>query len=1074
MTKKISIGLITVLLLGPMFAFTNCGENEFSQGDETTQSQLSNEADFLLWLDRYRKRAAELREVDTAESNTLAEELETNLKRIDDMIDPSGQNLPHHHSVVLGVRDYLDASYADGGDLILRLDFNDEIAKLNEKDLELEGKISQLESRLNTELQNVKEELEGKIAAGDAENLSYIQTQLSTVSAQIEALKQADNETMVLITGLRNDVDENKKQIESNRELIANVEKNLIKAISDNNTDLVAQLNNQKSELMIEINTLTVANNSLQNNLTTLTNQHRELANNFITFKSEVNARFDNIEKRISSLESRLSTIDDTVSVLDSRISEVNDTVANLQDSTAASLQNLKQSILDVRADTESQILALKRMNLELKDQIADQELAFQSLLESQRNVGDLQEKMCKANDQRTTCTGNEDSLTADCCIALSNLNCEAMFSDPTQLDAKNQCNIILMTLKNHDEQLRAIKEVDENQNTMISGLLDDIKNLSQSVDQITSSLEEVTKAVESAQESLTILSNAMSKLDQRLLLEEFKSARAEAVAAINERNDHYLAWITRRYTDVRNKFCISNANTAYDKSDYEAARQNHSYCVEKLEQLTQAKELVHVAKSYANGLASVNVDVTCDANIDLGAAAGGARPASELTIDQTRFPKVFSQIFDQCKTTGGQVLARALLMQVVALQNLIGPDFRNIEYMRSKSKIVQLIYLHALAKDISGEEVRIFEDHNPTSFKNHETFYGQVERVFVNNYVDNRLRDSQGNYIYDLAKIPGKISGLDKVYTHAQIANGTSAYFNRMKELEINGRCFDCGYKVEGRNLISRNGKKFFSYPKDPVSQCPVHEDHIIAKGNDGKYYSYRLHYSRRSGATEHMTAYYHNHQSGHLPIANSEQDANDGKFGYCANVLNNQIVHRFGMPNTHLRGRLVYTFWKPYSRTHGKPQCRRYYFSCVPMAGEWKYTQGVSPTSNVMHYLSGLPTTTVQNHCSTSGAGYTTKTRQLSTDEKAHLRTYVGTDRFSANNTIETNTNTASQLTSTYWFYREAPVSYGKDDQPFSAVKPIIGNHFAESSKFFRTVFAPTNNSIDVDQCYDPGSEI
>ncbi len=1068
---KYYIGVIAIALLGPMFMFTNCGNQEFTQGDESTQSQLESEADFLIWLDRYKKRAAELREVNTPESNSLAEELETNIAKIEDMIDPTGKNLPHHHTAVLGVRDYLDASYADGGDLILRLDFDTEIAKLKQKDIELEGKIDNLESKLSSELDKVKQELEQKIAAGDAENKQYIQDQLKTVNAQIDALKAADAQAMTLITGLRNDVDENKKQIQNNRDQLEEVEKSLLEAINNNNAELIAQLQKDKAALAAEIAKLQSENVQLNANLNSLTQQHNELAENFITFKSEVNARFDKIEKRITVLESRLSTIDDTVLLLDNRITEVNDTVRDLQRTTAASIQSLKQSILDVRADTESQILELKKLNLELKQKISEQETAFQSLLDSQREVSDLQNKMCKANDTRTTCSGNEADLTADCCISLANLSCEAMFADSTQVTARNQCNVILMTLRNHDEQLKAIKEVDENQNTMIAGLLEDVKNLSQSVDQITASIEEITKAVESTQDSLKEVARTLSSLDQRLLLEEFKSARSEAVAALNERNDHYLAWITRRYADIRNQFCIKRANQAFNKSDYSVARQNHDYCVEKLEQLTRAKELIHVAKSYANGLASINVDKACTATV-VNPDTGTAVPVSQFDIEDTRHPTTFRQIFEKCKT--GPVLAKSMIMQVVAIQNKLGPDFRNVEYMSRKSKIVSLMYLYKTVDRVPASDILFFEDYDPTSDKNWDTLYGQVERVFVNNYVKNRLRDPQGRYIYEMSKIPQKVAGLDKVQTHAQINSAATSYLARLKDLELKGSCLDCGYKVQARNITTRGGKKYFSYPEDPVSQCPVHADHIISKGTDGKFYSYRIHYSRRRGATEHMHAYYHHHQSGHLPIAKSEADVQEGNFGYCGNRLNNKIVHRFGMPNTHLRGRLVYTYWKPYSRTHGKPQCRRYYFRCVPKANDWTYQAGVSPTSNIMHYLNGFTESKVQAYCTQSGAGYVTKSRALTQDEKAHMRTFIGGDLDSPLQTVQTNTNSVTQLTRSYWQYKDNAIVYGKGDTPFSKTRPIIGTGpESHSSGFFRTVFAPTNYEIPIQQCYDPGSD-
>ena len=217
---------------------------------------------------------------------------------------------------------------------------------------------------------------------------------------------------------------------------------------------------------------------------------------------------------------------------------------------------------MSVRGDTEAQILSLRQLNVELKQQITDQEDAFADLMESQRDVADLQGKMCTASDARTKCTGGEADLDADCCIALDTLDCEVMFSDPLQVAAKSQCDSIVMTLHNHDEQLRAIKEVDENQSTAISSLLDDIKNLSQQVEVITASIEEVSAGLSDVQGQVASVVDVLGTIDARLLLLEFKAARSEAISGLNERNDHYLAWITKRYSDVRNQYCRSRSDS--------------------------------------------------------------------------------------------------------------------------------------------------------------------------------------------------------------------------------------------------------------------------------------------------------------------------------------------------------------------------------------------------------------------------------------------------------------------------------------------------------------------------------
>ncbi len=1051
-----------------LFFFTNCGQNEFSQTDEASQLNVANEADFFLWLDRYKKRAAELREVNTDLSNTLASELEANIQKIEDLLNAEIGNKPHHDPSVLAVRDYLDASYADGGDLIIKLNFDEQITKLKEKDIELEGKIASLESNLKADLDRVKAELEKKISDGDAENLSIIQNQLLAVQSQINSLKAADQQIFNTISILKIDIEANRVEIENNKNLIIQVEKGIQTALENSQQELKEQLAQEKQELLDKIAKLENENKNLQSDLTSLSNSHNELASNFITFKQEVESRFSRVEARISVLEGRLETLDNTVLVLDQRMSDLNDTVVDLQNSTAASLQNLKQSILDVRAYTEQQVLTLKQLNLELKQEIAKQEDAFQSLMTSQREVAGLQDKMCKANDNRNKCSGAETDLDSDCCMSLDTLNCELIFGDADQASALNQCNLIVMTLKNHDEQLKAIKEVDENQNTMISGLLSDIKNLSQQVDQITSSIEEISRGLQAVQSNLQQVTDVLSKMDARLLLLEFKAARSEAIAALHERSDHYLGWITRRYADVRNQFCKSRAHRAYNMSDYYVARQNYDYCLEKLSQLKRAKELVHVAKSFANGLGSINVDKSCTATF-VNPDTGLTKPVESMSITEAVNPEIFTQIFNKCKT--GPALAKAMIVNVVALHRTIGPDFRSAEYMSRKSKIVQLMYFGKVMSEVNQDDIRFFENVDPTSTFNEKTIFGRVERVFKMNYVKNRLRDSRGNYIYDLRKVPGNVPGLAQTYTEAEMLSASNDYLAKLGSLELKDQCQNCGYKVVSRNITSRGGKTHFSFPQDAKNQCPIHSDNVITKGKDGAYYSYKLYYSRHKGASEIRRAYYAN-GNGHMPIAKSETDAINGEFAYCSNRLNNKIIHRFGMPNTHLRGQLVLSYSKPYSRTHGKPQCRRYHFRCVPQVGNWEYSANRGPAStNVMHYLSGFTEDKILNYCKQSGRSYVYNKRPLSRDEKAHMRTYLGPDLESPLSTVQSNTDAVTQLSSKYWQHKDGPVTYGVNDLPTSKDEPFYSTSInSHSSTFFRTVFAPVNMEIDVQQCYDP----
>jgi hypothetical protein len=525
--------------------------------------------------------------------------------------------------------------------------------------------------------------------------------------------------------------------------------------------------------------------------------------------------------------------------------------------------------------------------------------------------------------------------------------------------------------------------------------------------------------------------------------------------------SDLYLAWITRRKADVRNRFCRRNAHVAYNRSDYESARQNHVYCHERLAWLNQAQELVQLARAYTNGVLSTNVDQACTADI-MG------HSAESLKIKDLSNMNVAQEVIKKCSS--GQALTKAYLLSIVKLHNKIGPDFRTAEYMAKKAKIAQLLYFGSEVYQASQSAIQAFENVDPTSEKLKDTPYGKIERVFKRRYVETRLR-VRGKFPEDPSQFKADIAGFNVVYSHDEINKASNDYLKRVKALEIEGSCGgQCGFKVTGRNQVARIGSRF-SYPKDSKTQCPIHNDIVMVPSKDGKFYAYRLSYSRYRGAHERLMPYW-KWNSNHHPIAESAADVAAGKFRRCGYRVRH-TVHRFGIPDTKLRGRLALRYGRPYSKTHGLPQCMRFHFTCrlwdgPDGQGEWKSS---NPNANIMHYLSGYSTEKVTNFCKESGAAYVAKTRKLSEDEKKTMRYYKG-QQDSASKAMARNVSSkTTQLTEDYWMLQDQPIAYGHANELTSKAKPFYGKDASHGSPFFRQLHRMTDfANIDVQQCYDP----
>ena len=312
-------------------------------------------------------------------------------------------------------------------------------------------------------------------------------------------------------------------------------------------------------------------------------------------------------------------------------------------------------------------------------------------------------------------------------------------------------------------------------------------------------------------------------------------------------------------------------------------------------------------------------------------------------------------------------------------------------------------------------------------------------------------------------------------MYSFADINKASNAYLKRLKELELEDSCGgQCGFKVVGRNNIQKIGQRF-SYPMDFQTKCPIMYDTVVIRSNDGKHYAYKLHYNRHRGATEVLKP--HLFWGGrHNPIANSDNDVANGLFRGCGYRVRN-IVHRFGMADTFLRGRLVLKHSAPYAKTHGLPQCRKTWVRCDLSEGTDSEGKGswVAPSANanLYHYLSGFDENRVANKCSESGASYVVKTRMLDKAERDRLRIFPSKqDAASRSYANVLADKSRSQLGQSYWMYQDAAIKYGHNNNFLSTSKPFFSADTSHGSDFIRVHrrMSEKFENVKVQQCYDP----
>ncbi|MCB9073449.1 MAG: hypothetical protein H6623_07490 [Bdellovibrionaceae bacterium] len=818
-------------------------------------------------------------------------------------------------------------------------------------------------------------------------------------------------------------------------------------------------LNDLEARIKSQIANITT---DIQNQITQIKNDY---SSSFEAFQSQVEFKFNQMNQRIDVLEQRVANIEASINAINVMMQQLQSEVDDVRTTTLSAIAAVKSSLEDLKASTQSQIAQLMQMNNDLNKKLIDQQNAFNAYINAQTQISSLQARMCKIDistglvaSGENVCQTQEDVDNGQCCLTAEAVNCSMMFPEDTPVaeEARNQCSNVVVTMRNQAAFVKQLAENEAEQNNIINQLVNDVQNLNDQVSLIKDGLAKLQDAVSN-------IENRLASMDARLILLEFKAARSEGVATIQERSDLYLAWIARRAMDVRDRFCYANASTAYDKSDYESARHNWVYCQERLKWLTEAQELIQLAKAYGEAALSLNLDASCSVMIN-------SKNAESLSVSELMNADIADQVINKCSTGPNKLMA--LLLSIVKLQNKVGPDFRTADYMSKKAKAGQYVYFGGLVSQAGMSAIAKFENVDPTSDDLKDTYYGRIERVFKNRYVETRLR-VQGKFPEDPSKFSGSVAGLNLVYSEAEIKGAANPYLTRVKALEIESACGGhCGFNVVARNDARAIGERF-SYPKDSEIKCPVIDDTVMVRSSDGKHYAYSLNYTRYQGATEVLLPRLMYGNNNHYAVAASDAHAERGEFLGCGYRVRH-IVDRFGIPDALLRGRHLLRYGRPYAKSHGLPQCQRFQFTCnlwsgVDNKGEWI---APNPNANILSYLSGFDTNRVTNLCKVSGNSYVAKERELLPEEMAKI--WVYSSSVDANNTqalrnsISSNT---TQLTKDYWMLQDKAIAYGVANDNVSQTKPFYAG-VGSMSEFFLRGLASLNQyaPVKVQQCYDP----
>lgn len=757
---------------------------------------------------------------------------------------------------------------------------------------------------------------------------------------------------------------------------------------------------------------------------------------------AENRRRIGNLETELADFKKivtdRLDQVDRLIANLETRQNDLEVVVNQLRTDTEVALLALQNSIQELQNYTKQEIANLYQLNNQLTQEILAQKEALDKLFKSNKEVADLQGRMCligkdgNVSDSRPACDGMDLENTS-CCLTVEVVDCTTLFPAEEMSAARAQCEIILTAIKNHDAQLAAIREMDDKQNKIIEGLIKDVKDLQAQ----TAVLKEGQSLLAA---DLKNLSSQVDAIDARLLIVEFKAARAEAAASISERIDLTKAWIVQRERDVRRRYCHANFFQGRKMFDYEAQRHNWNYCHHKISVLRQAMVSLQNISGFTHGIESLNVDGKCSATIN-------GKNAESLSLAELTRPAIFRQVNELCNA--GPALVKSRLLNAVKALATIAPDFRTIDYMAQKAKIAQLIFFGKAAVNLSQSEINYYTNVNPMAPRNKNTAFGRVEGLFKNKYVAHILRDSSGRFPRDAKAIAkARIPSSHAVYSHAEISSAANSYLKTLKASEIT--CSNCSWGVRGRTNaggvvtgVLVNGHRV-SYPKDVErGLCPVQNDIVVLKNKDGAYYSYRINYDLAGREIVRPVIWGGNH----VKFAANSTNFNKG-LTRPARFWNSRHIYKNGLPNMDLHGRLVLNVSRPYGKVYtGKGHCLHFSLAAPLKQGEWVSS---NPNTRLLYrFLSGY---------NASSTGYLAKTCRNNMGSKSKVRTAaltveehhrmriadsagISAATFSKRNQIK-NSNT--QLGSKYWVTKRRGLNYGSKNYPsetVSAKNPFFG---------------------------------
>ncbi|CAG9531015.1 unnamed protein product [Cercopithifilaria johnstoni] len=337
--------------------------------------------------------------------------------------------------------------------------------------------------------------------------------------------------------------------------------------------------------------------------ITRLTVENEEMRNQIDETKNEVKRHVSEIEemkleneKKLTTLQSELESVRETVKKKEAELSKQSDEIEKLQSELNFALENMQKGEAELSVMRNSKVHEISQLQEILKKYKLDAEKVSKQLEESQKNLAECEEKydiLKKDSEAKLTLENDilidarkkfEEEMRLQETKFSQSLKMAEMQTQEAEHEARN-CQMKITDLEQEikllrvqadsrrsvDEQMQLLREELKQAKYKIAAQAADLEKAEADADEAERStretIDELEEEVRSLQEKLKILEIDEEKQNKHILMAEEKMRKNQE---ISEKYEKKCEMLMKELEEVRSTLAVANKNLETFKAEYE------------------------------------------------------------------------------------------------------------------------------------------------------------------------------------------------------------------------------------------------------------------------------------------------------------------------------------------------------------------------------------------------------------------------------------------------------------------------------------------------------------------------